>query len=105
MQTNVEVSFLRSLIDFKMTSFITMRVIRVIYAILTIVTIIVGSIATLAGLLSIFSDGLRGFLIVLLAPLATLLYLILIRLWVEFLANLYRIGDNTQKMVNALPSE
>jgi hypothetical protein len=105
MQSNNELSFIKSLIDFKMTSFITMRVIRVIYAVLAIITIIVGTLATLAGLLTIFRDGATGFLIVLLAPLGTLLYLIIIRLWVEFLANLYRIGDNTQKMVNALPTE
>jgi len=82
-----------------------MRVIRVIYAILTVIVVIAGSFATLAGILMIIREGAFGLLYVILAPLGTLLYLILVRLWVEFLANLYRIGDNTQKMVMALPRE
>ena len=82
-----------------------MRVIRVIYVILTVIIVIVGVIATLAGIVMIFTEGATGFLYVILAPLGTLIYLILIRLWIEFLANLYRIGDNTQKMVSALPKE
>ena len=34
-------------------------------------------------------------------PLATVLYLIVLRLWAEFMANIYRIGENTQKMVDS----
>jgi hypothetical protein len=105
MQTQNEMGFIKSLFDFNLTSFITMRVIRVIYAILTVIVVIVGSFATLAGILMIIREGAIGILYVILAPLGTLLYLILVRLWVEFLANLYRIGDNTQKMVKALPGE
>jgi hypothetical protein len=105
MQTQNELGFIKSLFDFKLTNFITMRVIRFLYTLLTIVTLIAGTFATIGGAISIRDDALSGILIVLLAPLGTLLYLILVRLWVEFLANLYRIGDNTQKMVNSLPSE
>ena len=105
MQDQIEMGFLKSLLDFKLTSFITMRVIRVIYAILTVIVLIADSIATLAGVLMIIREGATGLIFVLLAPLGTLLYLIIVRLWIEFLANLYRIGDNTQKMVNALPKE
>jgi hypothetical protein len=105
MQTQGEMGFFKSLFDFNLTSFITMRVIRVIYAILTVIVVIAGSFATLAGILMIIREGAFGLLYVILAPLGTLLYLILVRLWVEFLANLYRIGDNTQKMVMALPRE
>ena len=100
-----EMGFFRSLFDFKLTSFITMHVIRALYAILATIIWIGGALITIGGFIMIFTDGPRGILIVLLAPLGTLLYLILVRLWVEFMANLYRIGDNTQKMVNSLPSE
>jgi len=105
MQSQNELGFIKSLFDFNLTNFITMRVIRFLYALLTIITLIVGALATIGGFISIFTWGPERILIVLLAPLGTLLYLILLRLWVEFLANLYRIGDNTQKMVNSLPSE
>ena len=50
----------------------------------------------LTGLFS--GDGL-GLLYVILTPLGVLLYLIFLRLYIELLANLQRIGDNTQKMV------
>ena len=105
MQNQNETGFIKSLFDFKLTNFITMRVIRFLYVLLTIVTLIAGAFAMIGGAISIRDDAFGGILIVVLAPLGTLLYLILIRLWVEFLANLYRIGDNTQKMVKALPSE
>ncbi len=104
MQTHNEVGLIKSLFDFNLTSFITMRVIRFLYALLTILTVLFGVAALITGLFGGYGDGGR-FLVIILAPLGTLLYLILIRLWVEFLANLYRIGDNTQKMVDALPSE
>jgi hypothetical protein len=105
MQTQNEIGLIKSLFDFKLTNFITMRVIRFLYALLAVITLIVGAVTIISGFLSIVAGEPRGFLIVLLAPLGTLLYLIIIRLWVEFLANLYRIGDNTQKMVKALPNE
>ena len=105
MQTQNELGFFKSLFDFNLTNFITMRVIRFLYALLTIITVLFGAIAMLAGLFGAYGGGATRVLVVLIAPLGTLLYLILIRLWVEFLANLYRIGDNTQKMVKALPNE
>ena len=99
-----EVGFFKSLIDFKFTSFITMRVIRVMYAILAILTILGGVMFFVYG---VFFDGFGyGSSYKLLAaigvPLVTVLYLIILRLWTEFMANIYRIGDNTQKMVDAL---
>jgi membrane protein implicated in regulation of membrane protease activity len=105
MQEQTELGFIKSLFDFKMTNFITMRVIRVLYAISAVIIVIFGVIAMIAGLLGTYGGGGMKLLVVVLAPLGTLFYLIIVRLWVEFLANLYRIGDNTQKMVNALPGE
>jgi hypothetical protein len=105
MQTQNELGFFPSLFDFKMTNFITMRVIRLLYAISAVLIVIAGAIAMIAGLMGSYGGGSAKVLVVIFVPLGTLLYLIIVRLWVEFLANLYRIGDNTQKMVNALPAE
>jgi hypothetical protein len=105
MQTQNEMGFIKSLFDFSMTNFITMRVIRVLYILLTVLVVVAGAFATISGIIMTFTEGPSGLLVAILAPLGTLLYLILIRLWVEFLANLYRIGDNTQKMIKALPNE
>ena len=105
MQTQNEMGIIKSLFDFKVTSFITMRVIRFLYALLTILTLLFGVAAMITGLVGGYGGGPSRILVLILVPIGTLLYLILIRLWIEFLANLYRIGDNTQKMVSALPSE
>ncbi len=105
MKNQSELGFINSLFDFKLTSFITMRVIRVLYAILTVVVLIVGALALIAGLIGGYGGGATRLLVLIVVPLGTLLYLILVRLWVEFLANLYRIGDNTQKMVDNLTKE
>ena len=101
-----ETSFFKSLFDFKFTSFITMRVIRVIYAILVVLTIVFGvltfiSVVFLNDELFGYGNGTR-ILLAMLVPLGTILYLIVLRLWAEFMANIYRIGDNTQKMVDSL---
>ena len=103
MQNQAELGFFKSLFDFKMTSFITMRVIRLLYAISAVAIIILGAIVMIGSILGLFGDGTTKILYIVLSPLVALLYLIIVRLWVEFLANLYRIGDNTQKMVNAIP--
>jgi membrane protein YdbS with pleckstrin-like domain len=105
MQNQAELGFFKSLFDLKMTSFITMRVIRLLYAIAAIVILIF----TVIFMIFIFwndgnGPGLVQILQILLLPIASLLYLIIVRIWVEFLANLYRIGDNTQKMVDAIPT-
>ena len=64
MQTQNELGFIKSLFDFKLTNFITMRVIRFLYTLLTIVTLIAGTFATIGGAISIRDDALSGILIV-----------------------------------------
>lgn len=62
---------------------------------------IAGAVVFLVGILALTQgEGLIGFLTILLTPLGTILYLIFLRIGVEFYANIYRIGDNTQKMAD-----
>ena len=96
MQSNSEASFFKSLFDFQLRDFITLSVLRFLYALLTILTVLGGAIIMLTGL---FSGEGTGLLYVILTPPVVLLYLIFTRLYIELLANLQRIGDNTQKMV------
>jgi len=105
MSQSNEVGFFKSLFDFKFKSFITMRVIRVIYAILVVLTILFGvllfiSVVFLNDMYYGYGNGMR-LLFAMVVPLGTILYLIIFRLWTEFMANIYRIGDNTQKMVDS----
>jgi ABC-type bacteriocin/lantibiotic exporter with double-glycine peptidase domain len=98
MQSNSEVSFLKSLFDFQLRHFITLSVLRFLYAILTFLVLLGGLIIIIGAMVS--GDPRMALLYVVLVPLGVLLYLIFIRLYVELLANLQRIGDNTQKMLD-----
>ena len=97
MQSNSEASFFKSLFDFQLRHFITLSVLRFLYAILTFLTVLGGAIFMLFGL---FSGTRLGLLYLIFTPLVVLLNLIFTRLYIELLANLQRIGDNTQKMLD-----
>ena len=97
MQSNSEVSFLKSLFDFQLRHLITLSVLRFLYALLTILTVLGGAIFMLIGM---FSGTSVAPLYLIFTPLVVLLNLIFTRLYIELLANLQRIGDNTQKMLD-----
>jgi hypothetical protein len=94
MSGTTEVSFIKALFDFQLRHFITLRVLRVLYTISALLVVIGGAIIMLASLIN---GGSQALLTIIFTPLGVLIYLILIRLWIETLANLQRIGDNTQK--------
>jgi membrane protein insertase Oxa1/YidC/SpoIIIJ len=101
MTAHTEMNLISSLFDFKLKHFITMKVLRGLYALFAVLIVIGGSVFFLVGIYSLTQgDGLTGFVTILAAPLGTILYLIFLRIGVEFYANIYRIGDNTQKMVD-----
>ena len=82
-----------------------MRVLRVLYAISAVIISIAGGVLVLYSVFGFFTGrGAMSLLTLIFAPIVTVLYLILARLWIEFLANLYRIGDNTQKLVDQIPA-
>jgi uncharacterized protein DUF4282 len=93
-------SFFASLFDFGFTSFITLRFLKVIYTILVVLILFVGAIALIVGLASGSAAGVLLGLI--LAPLLTLFYLIMARVWLEVIAMFFRIGDNTSLAVQLL---
>jgi hypothetical protein len=93
-------SFFASLFDFGFTSFITLRFLKVIYTILVVLILFVGAIALIVGLASGSAAGVLLGLI--LAPLLTLFYLIMARVWLEVIAMFFRIGDNTSLAVHLL---
>jgi len=93
--------FFASLFDFKFRSFITLRFLRVIYAVLLALILLFGVIWMLT-LLS--QEGFYIFIGLVVAPLVTLVYLILTRVWMEVLALFFRIGENTSAIAQALGS-
>jgi len=83
---------LKSLFDFKFTSLITIKIIRFVYA-LIVVLYSLGALAFFV--VSLARGGAAGvFIAFIVVPLAYLVYLILIRIWMEILIVVFRIGDD-----------
>ena len=104
MQVEHELGFFKSLFDFKLQHFITMKVLHVLNTVSVVWHLSFGTVLLIAGLFGNATTGIEKVGIVIGTPLVTLLLIIISRLWVEFLANIYRIGDNTQSLVDNLPA-
>jgi hypothetical protein len=90
--------FLKNLFDTSFSEFLTTKIIRVIY--------IIGiAFCAVVALIFLFS-GDQNFLVRLIgAPLAFFLYVILLRVWLEVVMVIFKIADNTDKMVATQSSE
>ncbi|MBA3619530.1 MAG: DUF4282 domain-containing protein [Actinomycetota bacterium] len=93
-------SFFTGLFDFSFSTFITMKFLRIIYIVVMGVILLAGVLFLISFL---FRGGALGVLIGLVfVPLVTLLYLVLARIYLELVALLFRIGDNTAAIATAL---
>jgi Zn-dependent protease with chaperone function len=92
MSTAEAKGLLRSLFDFGFTSLITTKIIRFVYALLVVLYTLGAFGLFIAGLASGSATGVFAALI--LVPLGYIVYLILIRMWMEFLIVVFRIGDD-----------
>lgn len=91
-----EKGFLGSLFDFSFTSFVFPKVISFIYG---IVVVLVG-LAYVGGVVAAFSyETMYGVGALILGPVVLVLYLIMVRAWMEISIVMFRIYDNTDKMV------
>jgi hypothetical protein len=88
--------FLASLFDTSFSSLITTRVIRVIY----IISMVVIGLAALAWTAAAFAQsvGFGLLVLVIVAPLVSLLYLIYTRVLLEVIIALFRIMENTGEL-------
>jgi uncharacterized membrane protein len=80
-----------SLFDFSFNEFITTRIIKFIYAL----GIVVAAIGAIGFIISGFANSAGvGVLFLLLSPLAFLLYVVMIRVWLEVLIVIFRIAEH-----------
>jgi hypothetical protein len=92
----VGVAGLGALLDFGFQKFITLSVIKVLY-VLGIAAI---GLALIAALITAFTQGGAATLAVLIiAPLFALVYLIFLRVWLELVVVIFKIGEHTGKLV------
>jgi Domain of unknown function (DUF4282) len=98
-----ERSFFSSLFDISFTSFVTMRIIKVVY----VITLLLIGLAALAFVVAAFAESVAGGLVVLLivAPLLSLLYVIYARVLLELVMAIFRIMENTGEQVGLLRAQ
>jgi hypothetical protein len=94
--------FFAALFDFGFTSFITLKFLRVIYTLLVCLILLVGLLFLVYGL---SQGGGSAVAFIFLAPLATLFYLIFVRIYMELIAMFFRIGENTSIMAAKLSGQ
>jgi len=89
--------FFGSLFDLSFTEFVTTRIIKLLF-IVGIVAAGIGALAILGG--AIAAGGfLRIVLGLVLAPVAFVLYVLLVRVWLELIIVAFRIAENTGRLV------
>lgn len=85
-----------ALLDFGFNRFITLSVIKIVY----ILGMVIIALAWLFTVITAFTQGvLEGLGMLLLGTLIAILYLIFFRIWLELIVVIFRIGENTSKMV------
>lgn len=87
--------FLGALFDFSFSEFITTKLIQILF----IIGIIFSAIVALIFIVSGFnlSSGI-GILFLILSPIIFVLYVILIRIWLEIIIVIFKIAENTKKL-------
>jgi hypothetical protein len=91
--------FFARLFDFSFSEFITTSIIKVLYVIAIIAAAIVALGILVTGLMALSGDPLRGVAMVILSPIAFILYVILARIYLELIIIIFRIEENTDKIV------
>ncbi len=90
-------SSISMLFDLSFTEFVTTRFIKVLF-IIGIVFAAIGAIALIVGG---FSAGVgRGIFSLILSPVAFLLYVLGARIWCEIIIVVFRIAENTSRLVD-----
>lgn len=93
--------FFASLFDLDFRSFVTLRFIKVIYVVAMVVIAVLALVFWIA-LLAGPSPAVLKVLSIVFVPVGALVYLVLARIYLELVAVLFRIGDNTSRLVDQL---
>ncbi len=93
--------FLRML-DFGFTRFITLQAIKFVYALGLILLVLSWIVFSIGAMSQNFFPGL-GLAIV--GILVVVIYAVMLRIWLELIAVIFRIGENTSKLVQHMESK
>lgn len=96
-QSHDQRSFLQSLMDTRFDSLITPKLIRFLY----IVSMVALAIGVVVFIIASFTDGAgSGILALILAPLVALIYLIVIRLYLELIVVTFKIREAAEEIAD-----
>lgn len=85
------------LFDLSFKEFVTTRIIKAIF----IIGVVFGAILALVLIVTGFNDSAgTGFLFLILSPSVFLLYVLVVRIWCEIIIVLFRIAENTSRLVD-----
>jgi len=88
--------FFNNLFDFSFSEFITIKIIKILFGI----GILAAAVGALYFIVWGFHGGVfAGILTIILSPVVFIIYTILVRVYLEIIMVLFRIADNTSKMV------
>lgn len=91
----MEKGFFTQLFDFSFTEFITTKIIKFIY----IIGMIVTGLATIGIIISGFSQSVViGIVALIFSPLIFIIYVIILRVWLEIIIVIFRISENTEAL-------
>ena len=89
----MEKGFFTQLFDFSFTEFVTTKIIKFIY----ILGLILTGLATIAIIISAFSQSsVIGIVSLIFSPLIFLIYVIILRVWLEIIIVIFRISENIE---------
>ena len=88
-----------ALFDLSFTRFLTIGVIRIIY----LLGMVLLGLGWLGLVIAAFSQGFFGGLLgIVIASIIAVVYLLVLRVWLELIVVLFRIGENTSQIASAL---
>lgn len=93
-------SFFNALFDFKFETFVSLKFIRILYIILIAVIVIFSVIFLIAALATGDVGPIIGAIVF--VPLLALFYVVITRVYLEVIAVLFRIAENTSRMADKL---
>lgn len=89
--------FMGSLFDLSFTEFVTTKIIKFLF----ILAIVAATIAAIIIIVTGFKGGfISGIISLILSPIAFLLYVVLARMWLELVIVIFRIAENTGRLVD-----
>lgn len=95
-QPGVQDAGLSALFDLSFKRFITLGVIKVLYLLGIALIALMWLVAVIGGFTQGFLSGLGALIF---GSIIALLYIIFFRVWLELIVVIFRIGENTSKMV------